>query len=872
MVRKYWQQTPLLILALALPIAAQTVTISPISTTVVIVSTRQFTKSVTGNANTNVTWAVNGITGGNTTVGTISISGLYTAPATIPQNPATIKVRAISVVDTTKFAEANVSLQNPTPTISTVDPTDLNIGNTTLIVKGTKYFAGSTILLQNTAVTTQFISSTELRAAVSLPNAQQYCVIVQNPAPATANSAQKCFTVRAAITVSTSPLTATVRGGATRIFTATVRNTITTTVEWMVNGVVGGNATTGTIASDGTFTAPLNIAAVNGSVKVGARSVKDPNAKGESTVTLQNPVPTITSVNPAIIPLGNANFAINGNGFAPGATVNVGGVPMTATVNSLTQISVSGLTKATPGGIAAITVSNPAPGPTTSAPLIANISPANPKVSYLAAKRFLEQATWGASPTEIFRVMQLGFDDWLTEQKNLPSSNYSMPTPNGVIPVYDLQAEFFNNAMKAPDQLRQRVAFTLHKTMVVSAVEIDDTHYLVPYHRVLLGNALGNFKTLLKEMTLDVAMGEYLDMVNNDKANPAKGLEPNENYAREVMQLFSLGTVFLRADGSPLRDPNGVPYPSYTQNDVLELSHVFTGWTYPPGKGIGSNNHNKRNYGAPMVAVELNHDTRSKLIMGRTIPAGQTAMMDIDSAIQILFEHPNIAPFYSLRLIQSHVTSNPSAAYLMRVNAAFNNNGQGVRGDLFAVIRAILLDPEARAGDNPATPNPFSAFAGHLREPILSFLHMLKGLEGTIVLDNPIEADLERMGQKLFYPASVFSYFSPLTRAPGNPGLYGPEYQSLTPVNALERVNYIDYLLKLDVNAEAKPNLAPYIALATDVESLIAAINAHFLNGAMPDILKQGIRDTLATTTDPTRRARLALYLALSSANYQIQN
>ncbi len=408
--------------------------------------------------------------------------------------------------------------------------------------------------------------------------------------------------------------------------------------------------------------------------------------------------------------------------------------------------------------------------------------------------------------------------------------------------------------------------------MVVSAVDIDDTHYLVPYHRVLLGNALGNLKTSLKEMTLDVAMGEYLDMVNNDKANPAKGLEPNENYAREVMQLFSLGTTFLRADGSPLRDANGVPYSSYTQNDVMELAHVFTGWTYPAGRGRGSNNHNNRNYGAPMVPIETNHDTRAKTILGRTIAPGQTAMMDLDSALQILFEHPNIAPFYSLRLIQSHVTSNPSAAYLMRVNAAFNNNGQGERGDLFSVMRAVLLDPEARAGDNPATPNPFSAFAGHLREPILSFLHVLKGLEGTIVQDNPIESDLERMGQKLFYPASVFSYFSPLTRAPGNPGLYGPEYQAFTPVTALERVNYIDYLMKLDANAEAKPNMAPYIALAGDVESLIAAINAHLLNGTMPDLLKQGIRDTLATTTDPTRRARMALYLALSSAHYQIQN
>jgi len=871
MVRKYWKQTPLLILALALPVAAQTVTITPTTATVNLDATRQFTKSVTGNANTNVTWAVNGVTGGNTTVGTVSTSGLYTPPAVLPATPS-VKVSAISVANTTKFAEATVSLQNPVPTIATVDPTDLNIGNTRLIVKGMKYFTGARILLQNTAVTTQFVSSTELQADVSLPNAQQYCVIVQNPTPAAGNSTQKCFTVRAAITVTTSPTTATVRGGTTRTFTAAVRNTNTNAVDWMVNGIVGGNATVGTIGIGGVFTAPLNIAAVSGSVKVGARSKKDPNAKGESTVTLQNPVPTISSINPITIPLGNANFMIVGNGFAAGAVVNVGGVNMTATVNSLTQITVSGTTKAVPGGIAAITVANIAPGPTTSAPLIATISPANPKVSYLAAKRFLEQATWGASPAEIYRVMEMGFDPWLTEQRNLNDSAYTMPTPNGNIPVYDMQSEFFNNAMNAKDQLRQRVAFTLHKTLVVSAVDIDDTKGLVPYHRILLRDAFGNFKSLLKDISLDVAMGQYLDMVNNDKANPAKGLQPNENYAREVMQLFSLGMVILRADGSPLRDPNGVPYPSYTENDVIELSHAFTGWTYPPGKGKGSNNHNNENYGQPMVAIESNHETRLKTVLGRIIPAGQTAMQDLDSAMTILFGHSNLAPFLTLRMIQSHVTSNPSPAYLMRVNAIFNNNGQGVRGDLFAMVRAILLDPEARAGDNPAMANPFGAYAGHLREPILAFLNIIKGLDGTIVSNNPIQSDLENMGQKLFYPPSVFSYFSPLTRTPGNPGLYGPEYQGLTPVNVLERINYIDYILKGDQNAESKPNIAPYVALAGDVEALIAAINAHFMNSSMPEIQKQGIRDTLATTTDPTRKARLALYLALSSAHYQVMN
>ncbi len=871
MVRKYWTPRLLSILALALPLAAQTVTISPTTATVRLDATRQFSGAVTGVANTAVTWAVEGVAGGNSTVGTISTTGLYTPPAVLPATP-TVKVKVTSVAAPTKFAESVITLQNATPTITTIQPSEFNINHPyTLIVTGTKFVSGAKIKIQNAVVTTTFVSSTELRSDQTFPNVQQYCVVVENPAPGGGNSNQKCFNVQAPVSVTTSPTTATVRGGATRAFTAAVKNTLIKDVDWTVNGVVGGNATVGTIATDGTFTAPLNIAAVGGTVKVGAQSKKDTTAKAESTVTLQNPVPTISSTNPAAIGIGNVSFIVIGNGFATGATVNLGGVPMTANVVSVTQIMVSGTSKPAPGGIAALTVSNPAPGATTSAPRIVNLSPANPLVSYSAAKRFLEQATWGASPAEIYRVMQMGFDAWLDEQKSAADSTYSMPTPNGNIPVYDMQAEFFVNAMKNKDQLRQRVAFSLHQIMVVSAVQVETTKGLVPYHRALLRNALGNYQDLMKEITLDVAMGEYLNMVNNDKANPAKGFQPNENYSREIMQLFTLGTAFLRADGTPLKDPSGNPYESYTQDDVIALARAFTGWTYPPGKGRGSNNHNNQNYGAPMVPVEANHDTGAKTILGRTIAPGQTAAQDVDAALKILFEHSNIAPFVALRLIQHHVTSNPSPAYMGRVVAAFNNYNSK-RGDLFGVMRAVLLDPEARAGDNPATPNPYASFAGHLREPILYFLNIIKALDGTIAASNPLESDIENMGQKLFYPPSVFNYYSPLGRVAGSPTLYGPEYQNFTPITSLERVNYIDYMLRLDRNAEAKPDLAPYLGLAGDVEALIAALNAHLLHGTMPDLLKQGIRDTIATVTNPNDRVRLALYLTLTSAHYQIQN
>ncbi len=872
MVRNYCTASSILLIALQLPVLAQTtvtISISPTAHTMRLDQTKQFYASVSGTTNKSVVWSVAGIVGGNSTVGTVSTSGLYTPPAVLPSGNS-VTLRVTSVANTSKFADALISLQNPMPSISAISPSELNPGTYPLVVTGTKFQPGAVIKLQGSPLSTQRISSTELRVQASFAAAGSYCVIVENPAPSAGASYQKCFTVLGPISVTISPTNATVRGGTTRLFTAYVKNTSDKSVDWLVNNVVGGNAITGTIAADGTYTAPMSIAAVGGTVKISVRSRKAPTAVAESTVTLQNPVPVISSITPATLPLGNTSFSILGNGFAPGAVVTVGGVPMAANVVSLTQIDVSGTTKPVPGGIAAITVSNIAPGPTTSAPRIISLSPPNAVVTYAAAKRFLEQATWGASPAEIYRVMQMGFSAWLEEQRNLNESDYTMPTPNGSIPVYDMQAEFFNNAMNRRDQLRQRVAFSLHKIFVVSANEVQKTNGLVPYHRIMLRGAFGNFKDLLRNVTLDVGMGQYLDMVNNDKANPTRKTEPNENYGREVMQLFTIGTQYLRADGSLLRDPNGNPYATYNQDDIMGISRALTGWTYPPGNGTDSLKHNKENYGAPMVPVESNHDVDAKRFLGRNIPAGQTATQDLESTLSILSEHPNVGPFIALRLIQNHVTSNPSGSYVMRVVQAFNNNGSGQRGDLYATMRAILLDPEARADDNPTAPNPYGSFAGHLRDPLVYILGVIKSLEGSIILDNPLEADIENMGFKVFYPASVFSYYSPFSRVPGS-ALAGPEFQGLSPVNALERVNYIHYLLRQDANAEAQVVIAPYIALAGDVEALIASMDAHFLHGTMPEVLKQGIRDTVATTTDPARRARLALYLVLTSSHYQVK-
>ena len=267
--------------------------------------------------------------------------------------------------------------------------------------------------------------------------------------------------------------------------------------------------------------------------------------------------------------------------------------------------------------------------------------------------------------------------------------------------MWPVQTRFYTNALYGPDQLRQRVAFALHQIIVVSGVDITLPSRLTPYLQVLDRNAFGNYRNLLQEITLNPAMGNYLDMAGNTSTNP------NENYAREVLQLFTIGLYQLNQDGTPVLDGSGQPIPAYDQNVVNAFARVFTGWNFAtaPATGIV-------NYIDPLVATESRHDTKAKtLLQGVTLPPNQKAAKDLSDALDNIFQHPNVPPFISKQLIQHLVTSNPSPSYVRRVADVFTNNGSGVRGDLKAVVRAILLDPEAAA--NPAP----EAGKGHLRIP-----------------------------------------------------------------------------------------------------------------------------------------------------------
>ncbi|HYJ48227.1 MAG TPA: DUF1800 domain-containing protein, partial [Pyrinomonadaceae bacterium] len=373
-------------------------------------------------------------------------------------------------------------------------------------------------------------------------------------------------------------------------------------------------------------------------------------------------------------------------------------------------------------------VATPAPFPAPAVTPTPTPNPFTGPASTADTVRLLEQATFGPTPAEVTRVQGIGLRAYLNEQFNAPlsviPSGTLMPTdqaqgcPTGSsatctrdnYTMYPLQVAFYQNAISGQDQLRQRVAWALHEILVVSGNDVTLPSWMAPYLQTLQRNALGNFRQLLQEITLNPAMGQYLDMLGNSRGNP------NENYAREILQLFSVGLDKLNTDGTPQLDSQGNRIPTYDQTTITNFARVFTGWRLaaPKVTMINGVNFNVLNYQDPMIVTsESNHDTAAKtLLNGTTLPAGQNSTTDLNAALDNIFNHPNVGPFVGRQLIQHLVTSNPSPAYVARVAAVFNNNCAGLypdnpcsgaRGDLKAVVTAILLDPEAR-GDAKTDP------------------------------------------------------------------------------------------------------------------------------------------------------------------------
>lgn len=833
------------------------VTVSPAVVTVRSGNRQQFIATF-GATSGPVTWSVNGITGGNPVLGTITGSGLFTAPISDPGTALSITA---SITNPLASSTSTVGWQNPLPVLLSLSPATVNVGTFTVTLNGSGFVPGTYVSLNGASVGGTVLSSGQITFRATLTNPQSATVTVCNPAPGAAASHPLTLRALPPISVAVSPATATVRLGGIQTFVATVANAVDPSIVWSVNGQPGGNDTVGWVSTNGIYSGPAT-GRPSSPIVVTATSQSNPSASASATVTLQNPFPVIQWMSPGLLNHGSQLVTVKGAGFVAGSQVVCDGTPLPTTFVSTTTLTAGLVVLPNPAGSLAFQVSNPSPGPTTSAIWVEPIAATAPVVSELAAARFLEQASWGPDAASIAHVQAVGFGGWLDEQMVAPMSLLA-PTIDNSNNLGPQQNDFITHALTGPDQLRQRVAFALSQIFVVSALKTGQPRQIVPYENLLLTDALGNFVDLFRDVTLSPTMGVYLDMVNSDLANAVTGTAPNENYAREMMQLFSIGTVLLNVDGTPQLDSTGRPIPTYDQPTIAELARALTGWTFP-GPVLRSG-HNPENYSGPMVPVETNHDLGAKTILnGQVLPPGQSAPVDLEAVVQAIAQHPNVAPFISFRLIQHLVESNPSPDYVARISQVFSQSG----GDLAQVVRAILLDPEARQGDDPSVPVPSTG--GHLREPLLYVINLLRAFYGNVSTPHSVEALAQVMGQQLFYPPTVFNYYSPLYRVGG--GSPGPEFQLMNSATALIRPNSVYELFTKQLNGAVSFDLTSFTSLASSPPDLVDAVDHALLHGRLPMEVKSLIISALRSTTDPLLRVRTTIYLIATSGTYQVQH
>jgi uncharacterized protein (DUF1800 family) len=396
--------------------------------------------------------------------------------------------------------------------------------------------------------------------------------------------------------------------------------------------------------------------------------------------------------------------------------------------------------------------------------------------------------------------------------------------------------------------------FALSQLFVVSADKNPYANEIQPWLLTLNKHAFGNFNELLREMSLNPAMGKYLDLGNSILPSP------NENYAREVMQLFTVGPVLLNQDGSVQLDLHGDPIPTYDQARIGDFSRALSGWTYAGSNATGIN---WENMSGPLQPRDNYHDKRSKTLLGGiSTPAGQGAQADFNAVMDNLFNHPNVPPFIATRLIRHFVTSNPSPAYIARVAEVFATGGRG-RGDLAATLQAVLLDPEARN-------DTANASAGHLKDPMLHTIGLMRAMNATVIAPNNMFWDYFLLGQKITASPSVFNFYSPMTRLPGSPALYGPEFQIYAPSLAVARANLVYRLITGEYNGMVRFDISAYVNAAADPSALLNLVDANLLAGRMTPSVRSTIATALAGIADQRQRALTALYLTAISAEFVV--
>ena len=512
---------------------------------------------------------------------------------------------------------------------------------------------------------------------------------------------------------------------------------------------------------------------------------------------------------------------------------------------------------------------------------IANAAPDGP-LEPLEAFRLVEQTTFGPQLDDIDLAGRLGPEAWINQQMLLPATLLS-----DTLSQLDTQRwnEYVNawwrQIIQSEDQLRQRVAFALSEILVVSAHDglSSEQFGLAGYYDILIANAFGNYRDILGAITLNPVMGEYLSMKGNRKPDENENIQPDENFARELLQLFTIGLAMLNEDGTPQLDSGGVALPTYNQENIQNFARVFTGWHFANAESFKWAKN--KDYLSDMKAWPEYHDTDAKtLLLNEQLPAGQTAEQDLNAALDNVFNHPNIGPFISKQLIQRLVTSNPSAEYVRDVAAVFNRNANGVRGDLGSVIKGILMHSEARSGHIDA-PETF----GKIREPLLRVSQLWRAFEpDAIHFDFNYSWAKTELSQSPLNSSSVFNFFRPDFKQPGdisNRGLNSPEFQILDESSVITITGRLlastiwAHNQKDDIDErQIAINITKEVAMESDPEALLDHLDLLLLGGRMTDELRSEVKQLMSErdyTGGDAQRVVEAIYLIASSPEAAIQ-
>ncbi len=489
------------------------------------------------------------------------------------------------------------------------------------------------------------------------------------------------------------------------------------------------------------------------------------------------------------------------------------------------------------------------------------------------AARFLTRTTFGATEDEVEQLLASGYEQWFAQQVQAPPGRHSEFIDDNTKDGKRL-VNWWKIALWGGDQLRQRVAFALSQIFVVSSREVNKTRGLASYYDMLVQHAFGDFRTLLEGVTLHPVMGTYLSHIRNEKPDPQNNVRPDENFAREAMQLFTIGLVELERDGT-VKLSGGQPIPSYDQEVIEGFSRVFTGWHFA---GKASWNDQNKDWHNPMEPFEDHHDTDAKLLFpGLTLAAGQTAEEDLQQALDALYLHPNVAPFICKQLIQRLITSNPSPAYVDRVASVFEQDEFGDRGNLLAVVRAILFDSEAIQG---TAGNPQF---GKLKEPILRKTAFWRAFRASGDPQAwPYESPERDYGQAPLRSPSVFNFYRPDFQQPGaiaSAGLSSPEFTILDATYTTRTTNRFFSDTFWNHHGASNPgnvriDISRERGLADDPPALVEHLNQLLLAGSMSSAMRATVEALVVDTSDNddgTRRALEAIYIVAGSPQFAVQ-